>query len=188
MLDGNLVSALLQASVTGAGLILAIYALVTPILEKIIKVRKELIAEKKQKFDELAEKVKNESSDANLRELNNAYKELKELRSFPKFLSYGVALIFMFYLFASIFAFQWLLQSAPPSPVTEVSLLISFGSATGGFFIVGLFTIIEVARTIKVQWKELEKDREEAEKSTSEELEKLREKVERLAKRNINPT
>lgn len=174
MLSETLISVVLEASVTGAGLILAIYTLVTPLLDKIIKVRKELIAEKKQRFDNLAEKIKTERSDVNLRQVNTLYKELKDLRSFPNYLGSGVFVVFLLYTLTLSLAISWFFQPLPKSPITELLLLFAFGGANGGFFVVGIYTIAEVARTMNHEWKKLEKEKEEVEKSTGERLKKLR--------------
>jgi uncharacterized membrane protein (DUF106 family) len=127
MFTEGFVSILLEASLTGAGLILAIYALISSILDKIIDVRKELIAEKKEQFDNFAEKIKTERSDANMKQLNKLNDALKELISFPNFLGVGVVLVFMLYLFVSFLAFQWFTQPINvKSLVTEDSLMVFF--------------------------------------------------------------
>jgi uncharacterized membrane protein (DUF485 family) len=188
MFTEGFVSILLEASLTGAGLILAIYALITSILDKIIKVRKELVAKKKEQFDSFAEKVKTERSDANMKQLNKLNDALKNLIPFPKYFGVGVILVFMLYLFVSFFAFQWFTQPiGSKSVVTEDSMAVCFLVATAGFLLVGVYTITEVARTMRHEWKELEEEKEKAGKSTSEELKKLQETVKRLEKRNINP-
>ena len=175
------VSILLEASLTGAGLILAIYALITPILDKIIKVRKELVAEKKEQFDSFAEKVKTERSDANMNQLNKLNDALKNLIPFPKFFGVGVLFVFMLYIFVSFFAFEWFMQPiVSKSVVTEDAMAISFLVATCGFLFVGLYTISEVARTMKHQWKELEEEKEKAGKATNKELEKIEKDIEEL--------
>jgi uncharacterized membrane protein (DUF485 family) len=121
------VSILLEASLTGAGLILAIYALITPILDKIIKVRKELVAEKKEQFDSFAEKVKTERSDANMKQLNKLNDALKNLIPFPKFFGVGVLSVFMLYIFVSFFAVQWFMQPiVSKGVVTEDAMAIFF--------------------------------------------------------------
>jgi hypothetical protein len=175
MFTEGFVSILLEASITGAGLILAIYALISPILDKVIKVRKELIAAKKEQFDILAEKIKTERSDANMKQLNKLNDALTELTSFPNFLGLGVVLVFMLFLSTSVNAFIWFTQpSNAKSLLTEDTITVSFLSAIGGFFIVGLYTILEVARTMRHEWKELEEEKAKAKKSVNEELQKIK--------------
>ncbi len=51
-----------------------------------------------------------------------------------------------------------------------------------GFYLVGMYAIIEVSRTMRHGWKELEKEKAKAEKSSSEKLEKLEKEIEELEK------
>jgi hypothetical protein len=181
MFTEGFVSILLEASLTGAGLILAIYALISSILDKIIKVRKELIAEKKEQFDSFAEKIKTERSAANMKQLNKLNDALKELIPFPNFLGVGVVLVFMLYLFVSFFAFQWFTQPIDmKSLVTEDFMAVFFLLATGGFFIVGVYTITEVARTMRHEWKELEEEKKKAGSATSEQMERIEKFIKEL--------
>jgi hypothetical protein len=116
-----------------------------------------------------------------MKQLNKLNDALTELISFPNFLGVGVVLVFMLYLFVSFFAFTWFTQPIDAkSLVTEDFMTISFLLATAGFFIVGVYTITEVARTMRHEWKKLEEEKEKAGKTTSEELERIKKDIEEL--------
>lgn len=190
-LSETAVSTLLVASVTGEGLVLAVYALITSISDKIIDTRRELIAENTKKFNQAMEDYKTSKTDANLKLVNKSHNRLKNLYSFPSIFSYGMMFTFAFYIISSTLCFIWfatqeysalfsLPLSASQQNVTEISAMAFFYLATGTFFGVGSFTIVEVATVLKRKWKVLEEEKAKVEKTSSEELEKLRKDIEEL--------
>jgi hypothetical protein len=116
-----------------------------------------------------------------MKQLNKLNDALKELIPFPNFLGVGVVLVFMLYLFVSFFAFQWFTQPIDmKSLVTEDFMAVFFLLATGGFFIVGVYTITEVARTMRHEWKELEEEKKKAGSATSEQMERIEKFIKEL--------
>jgi len=73
MLSETIVSAFLETSITGAGLVLAVYALVTPISEKIFTKRADKLRHLLDDFEKEKSKI---TADAP----NRDFKHLKELR------------------------------------------------------------------------------------------------------------
>ena len=170
------VSTILVASVAGAGLVLAVYTLITSVLDKIIKTRRELIAENERRFDDSFESYRAEKTDANLQRLTESHNRLSELRSFPSILSYGVTFTFVFYFISAINAFLWLTSEEAAS--YEIVQVLFFGLASSLFFGVGIYTIGEVARTIRHEWKSLEEEKEKAERTAGEKLGQFEKDVE----------
>ena len=182
MLAETFVSTILTASVAGAGLVLAVYTLIASLLDKIIKTRRELITEKTRKFNDLLMSYETSNTDANLRQLTESHNQLRTLRSFPKYLSYGMFFSFLFYFFASFFALSWFIIEEPSYEILQI---LFFGLASLVFLSVGIYTIVEVFMAMKHEWRILEKEREEVEKTTSEKLSQLEKDVEYLKRRGI---
>jgi len=97
MLSETTVSTILTASIAGAGLIIAIYALITPMARKIFEERVKLHRKKKKEFDKLMEKINEESSDKDFKRLKTVAKEIKGIKIFPNIL----ALVFLQFLYVT---------------------------------------------------------------------------------------
>jgi hypothetical protein len=160
-------SAILTASITGAGLLIAIYALITPISNKIFRDRVESHRKLKQEFDKMKGKISSESSDKEFKRLQTLASEIKQIEMFPKYLGIGVVLVFFGYISTAIFALTWLV-SPPRESVSELPITIGFFSSTFGFFIVGLYSIYDVYRAMKREYEQMKKEKEEIEKSSKE--------------------
>ena len=197
-LSETAISTLLVASVTGEGLVLAVYALITSISDKIIDTRRELIAENTEKFTKAMDNYEADKTDANLKLVNKSHNRLKNLRSFPSIFSYGMLFAFTFYVVCSTTCFIWFaiqqystLFSLPfpasQQNINEIFAMTFFYLATLTFFAVGIITIAEVARVLQRKWKVLEEEKQKAEKTASDKLTKLEENVERLKRRGISP-
>ena len=177
MLSETFVSSVLTASITGAGLILAVYALITPISRRIFEKRIELLYKKKQKFDKMKEKVSSESSDKDFKRLKTLASEIREIKAFPKYLGLGVIMVFTGYLFTFMICLFWVGASSNTKSTYEPTILIFFFISTIGFFLVGIFAITDVHRAMKKEYEQLKKGQEEVEKDRRE-LEQLRKKME----------
>jgi len=166
MLTETVVSTILQASITGAGLVIAIYALITPIMHKIFEERVKLHDKKKKEFDKLKEKINAESSKKkDFERLTTLSKEIKEIKMFPRYLGVGVFLVFVCYIFATTFAYSWLITSQPARAFAlELWILLFFGISMIGFFIVGMYTIFDVNRAMRGEFEKVKKEKEEIKK------------------------
>jgi len=163
MLTESLASTILTASIAGAGLILAIYALITPISTKLFKERVKLLNEKKKQFDELKAKISSESSKEEFEKLKKLAREIKEIKTFPRYLGDGVLLVFLGYFVTSIFSALWL--SNPSDGTAEVLIPVLFYITTVGFFGVGFYAITDVYRTMRAEYEEIKSKKEEVEES-----------------------
>lgn len=170
MLSETAVSTLLTASITGAGLILAIYALITPLSKKIFDDRVTLLRVKKKEFDRLKVKVSSDSSDKEFERLKKLASEIKKIKTFPKYLGIGVILVFMCY-FVCIYACLSWLTFSDVGEMFEFWIVLSFLIATIGFSFVGIDAVFDVYWAMKGEFEEVKKEKEEVKKD-SEELEK----------------
>lgn len=166
MLTETVVSTILQASITGAGLIIAIYALITPIMHKIFEERVKLHDKKKKEFDKLMKKIDAESSKKkDFKRLTTLANEIKETKMFPRYLGVGVLIVFICYMFAATFAFYRLTVSQPTTIfVLESWIVLFFGFSMLGFLIVGMYTIFDVYKAMRGEFEKVKKEKEEVEK------------------------
>lgn len=168
MLSETFVSIILEASVTGAGLILAIYALITPISRKIFEKRIELLRTKKKEFDKMKKEISSESSKKDLEELKRLALEIQAIRTFPKYLGLGVLMVFLTYFVTVLDCCFWFTAPTNVKSAYEPSILIFFFISTTGFFLVGICAIIDVHQAMKKEYEQLKKEQEEVEKDRKE--------------------
>jgi Flp pilus assembly protein TadB len=145
MLNESILIMLVTASITGAGLILAVYALVTPISSKVFRKRIDLLREKKQKFDQLKKEISPESSDKDFKQLKELQSEIRKIRAFPSYLGAGIFLVFLFYVATALISAVWLF-SPPQNLIAELEVVGMFIFSTFGFLVVGVYTIVDVFR------------------------------------------
>jgi len=89
MLLESHVLAFLQASITGAGLVLAVYALIVPLSRKFFGYRAEAIHEELEELKERIRETDTRVSSKELRELKAIVESIEERRGFPTYLSWG---------------------------------------------------------------------------------------------------
>jgi len=94
MLTETMVLVILQVSITGAGLIMAIYALITPVARSMFTERVELRKKKKEEFDKIKKKISSNSQNSDFKRLETLASEIKKIKTFPKYLGFGVSLVF----------------------------------------------------------------------------------------------
>jgi hypothetical protein len=70
MLSENAVSTLLAVSITGAGLVLAVYALITPISEKVFRERTENLESLLERFEKEKTKLTTDAAYKDFNRLN----------------------------------------------------------------------------------------------------------------------
>lgn len=148
------VSAVLQASITGAGLIIAIYALITPIARKIFEERRNLLLKKKKEFDELKGKLSEESSETDFKKLKILSTEIREIRMYPRYLGFGVFVVFFLYITTACTALGWLVNPLIEDVGRDLPVICLFLISTFGFLFVGIYAIIDVHRTMKKEFEE----------------------------------
>jgi hypothetical protein len=166
MLSESFVSVIMQVSITGAGLILAIYALVAPLSQRIFKERAGKLNKKIQEFEELRDQITPESSGKEIQKLKELKMEIEGTKIFPRYLGIGVAATFLFYMLSLIIALGWLANPVSRPPENELFLMISFLFANILFMFVGFYTLIEVFNVMKKEFEEIKEKQKKIGKYT----------------------
>ena len=170
MLSQDFVLTLLQTSVTGAGLVLAVYALIIPIASRLFKLRAETLTELKEEITKISEKLDTkdtEDTQKRISRLTTISEELSEKISFPDYLSWGILLTFIGYIASTLMCIQWLVN--PSAPITEHIdswLPPIFVATTIIFLIVGIVSINDIYSVMKREFEETKKKIEEAKSKT----------------------
>lgn len=146
MLSEAGVVAILEASITGAGLILAVYALLTPLSSKIFRRRASQLKSKIKEFEETKNNLSPESkSSANeIKKLKNLQEEIEQFRIMPPYFRMEYILVPLFLYFLSvIFALCYLENfGSTSSAIYDFFVFWTFGVASATFFVIGLTAII----------------------------------------------
>lgn len=166
MLTETMVLTILEVSITGAGLIMAIYALITPVARSMFRERVELRKKKKEEFDKIKRKISSNSSDKDFKRLETLASEIKKIKAFPRYLGIGVSFVFSFFTVTAIVSVFWLLF--PEVVAYEITIILFFFLAIGGFFLVGIYALSDVFLTIKREFDSAKKEFEEIEKLEKE--------------------
>jgi hypothetical protein len=151
----------MEASMAGAGLILAIYALIVPMAQRIFKESVEDLNSKITEFEKLKNKITPESDDNELKQLKNLIREIKDLRKFPSYL--GIGVVFTFFLFAISIYFDtlWIITPSPHSTGFDFLVVLLFITATSIFLVVGVGAISRIYKSIKKEFDEITKKQKE---------------------------
>lgn len=155
MLSETAVSAVLQASITGAGLVLAVYALVTPLSHRIFTERAKILDSKIEEFEKQRCELTLDSSDKEIKQLQKLRKEIEQIKIFPRYLGVGIALTFVFYMSSVTFSAFWLLYTDFRALNTEIDIIITFWPANFLFMVVGVLVIFEVFQSMKKEFEEI---------------------------------
>jgi len=164
MLSEAAVSAVLQASITGAGLVLAVYALVTPLSHRIFTERAKILDSKIEEFEKQRCELTLDSSDKEIKQLQELRKEIEQIKIFPLYLGFGVALTFMLYMSSVLVSTGWLLFTDSRVFTTEAEIIGFFHTANILFMAVGILVIYEVFQSMKKEFEEI-KERQKRVKS-----------------------
>ncbi len=82
MLTETVLSTIVQVSITGGGLVLAIYAIVIPFSKKMFTQRVEQLLNQSHQFEKYCQELKPENSDKRLKKLEEISQDIKEKRLF----------------------------------------------------------------------------------------------------------
>lgn len=140
--------ALLQASITGAGLVFAAYALIVTLYDRILRQRADKYANVFSRLYKRMQELSNAKvTDENKTNLVETFSDIKGLnikldsaKSLPKYLRFGIGIIFFGYIVSTFFSVLWLIDL----PNADYPLLFFFTASTILFLIVGLASIREI--------------------------------------------
>jgi len=146
----------MEASITGAGLVLAVYALIIPMSDRIFKELTNEIKVNLIEFDKLKTKITPDSK-KEMKRLNKLRSNMENLKKLPTYLGIGVFITFFLYC-ASIFVDSlWLINSNLPN--SNYFLGNIFIGATIAFFIVGELAIAMVIVPMNNEFEAITKKR-----------------------------
>lgn len=158
MLSEEFVFVLLQASITGAGLVLAIYTLIIPLSRKYFGYRAKDIREEIQELKGKIQKTNTSISQGDLSELRGMLDSIETLRGFPTYLSWTAGATFFLYLGSTLMSLWWILDWNKET--FDNWLPYAFGFATFLFIGIGLYSIKDISNTMKREFEELKRESE----------------------------
>jgi hypothetical protein len=154
MLSQDIILVLLEASISGAGLVLAVYALVIAFSKRLfennltgfisgIKYQNEF-------FDKwFGKKFPNDVSE----KAKGTMLKWLESWTFPSYLRFGFALTFACYLITTLLCISWLAEIQ--RSIVDSTLLFFFTASTIVFLFVGLLSIKDIHRIMRQDYFEL---------------------------------
>jgi hypothetical protein len=171
MIPETLVSSILTASVTGAGLVIAFYALIAHMSDKIFERRFELLDEKNKEVEQIVssgEGFKDENLKTTIDRLEERKRALEELsqeidsiKTFPRYLGPIVAINFGVFLLTALFSLIWLFSSPENrANINDWVIPLLFSVSVGLFAIVGISGIGDAMGTMKDQFEKARKKKE----------------------------
>jgi hypothetical protein len=106
MVSETVIAAIMAASVTGAGLVIAFYALIARMSDRIFSNRLNLLNEPREEIKEITgnlESFNEENLDKTTKRLEELGKQINSMKTYPRYLGPGVLLDFTFFIFTTIF-------------------------------------------------------------------------------------
>jgi hypothetical protein len=156
MLTESVATALLQASITGAGLVLAVYALVLPYANRILRARSLVVQRKMSDFKEAVNRADVTTPDKEMARFENLVTEIRNAGSLPTHLSaFGISLAFIFYDLAALMSLWWLLDWL--KPIFDFWSPVFFGIATIAFLGIGILSVKDIHTLLTEEFKALKK-------------------------------
>jgi len=157
MLNEAILSAAVQCGITGAGLVLAVYALVIPISRKMLTYRAKILRKQMQYFEKQRKNLTPEATKEEFKRLQRRADFIKETKTFPRYLSIGVAFAFSAYLLLAIFAYATLRDPIYFAYEYDMVILFLFVVANFSFLAVGLLTIFDISTTMQKDYERIKK-------------------------------
>jgi hypothetical protein len=150
MPNESLVTSILQASLTGAGLVLAIYALILPISGRLFEMRKREIEHGVHDIKTIVEEIKGIPSLERIEEIRKTAEKLEEKATFPTYLGNGMALSFISFIITCFMSMLWY----DPQYVNYIDgyLMNAFGISVIIFFFVGLLAIKDIYSILNLEY------------------------------------
>jgi ABC-type glycerol-3-phosphate transport system permease component len=153
MLEENLVLALLQTSVAGAGLVLAVYALVIPLWRRISRHRAKAEYRMYEKFKKQVAEVKQPSADQTYT-LKTMLETIERYQNLPAYFSLSIMFTFISYIVSTFLSLAWISYLSYRDTIGQY-LSFFFVLSTLFFMVVGIATIYLVAKALDLESEEL---------------------------------
>lgn len=159
MISETLTSVILSASITGAGLVIAFYALIARLSDRIFEKRFELLGEKNIEIEQIRrdpDAFLEENLKKTTKRLNELSQETDSMRVFPRYLGSIAAFSFVGFIVAACLSLDWLFSSVEARAAMNdwLTPLVFFVSIVL-FGIVGVLGIFDVLGTMKDQFEKL---------------------------------
>jgi len=158
LLSQDFVLSLMQASITGASLVLAIYALILPLTRRLFEQRVLTLRRLVEEFKKWAMEMKTDVKDAE--ELKNLIDKIEAQQSLPTYLGLGIGVTFLGYIASTLMSVGWIIEWN--KPIMDEWLAPVFVLTTLVFLAVGLTSIKDIRGVMKKEFEELKKTVEEA--------------------------
>ena len=155
---------MLTSSVTGAGLVIAFYALIAKMSDNIFECRFELLDEKKREF----QRIRNNPNSFTIENFKSSSSRLKELideidsfRTYPRYLKNGIAFTFALFIVAAFTAFVYLYIYTNVTETLSYLLIGIYLVSIFAFFVIGIYGLYDVNETMTLQFRRLAKKKTE---------------------------
>jgi hypothetical protein len=162
MLADNIVTAVMAASVTGAGLVIAFYALLAHMSGKIFSTRFEQLDERRTQVKQIISNP-DSFSETNLKKTTAKLKELEKqihsMKAFPQYLGAGVIISFALFIVTSFISGVYLTGGRFEG--SDNVIMASFFVSLTIFAGVGIYGISDVNDSILVNFRKLRARKEE---------------------------
>jgi len=166
MLSEAVVTIFLEASITGAGLVLAVYALITPISEKIFKDRAKMLEGLIEQFDKEKSKITVDAPNKDFKRFNQLRAEIKQVRVVPSYWAIGILSTFLLFMVSAFGDTSWLVISADRTSVNEFLIVTFFMLGIILFTFIGGYTIGEILTTMTKEFEDIKKKQKEAKEAS----------------------
>jgi len=157
MLSQDFVLALLQASITGAGLVLAIYTLILPLSRRFLEERARRTIESLERLKQKVAETKIESK-IDAEKIEGLVKEVQTWQTYPVYLSLGIAVTFFGYIASALMSVGWILSEDRASTFYDQWLSLVFVGSTFLFLIIGILSINDISQTMKREFEKFKKE------------------------------
>ncbi|MGA2308051.1 MAG: hypothetical protein ABSG57_00710 [Candidatus Bathyarchaeia archaeon] len=183
MVSETVISVLLEASLTGMGLVLAVYALLTPISTEIFEQRAETLEDLIKKFDEDHSKLTGDSPDDDWKKLRQKQKEINKIRVLPWSFGFGIVVAFALFSLSFILSMFWLGSDIYHTSLMEFSIFLFCSGGWLTFTFVGVSIIAEIVDSLTKKFEGIKKKQKATKKEKTKELEKLKKDIEELKRK-----
>lgn len=161
----------MTASITGAGLVIAYYAFVASMADRIFQRRADKLELKHEEIKKIRENTRAFET-ANLEKTTKKLKTLSddvnEISTFPSYLGYFVFIDFLLFSFSAALAVNWLsTDTAQRADNQWILLAVMFFAAIIVLIFVGGSGIIEVYRTMQDRFEKLKQRKKDVQRDAS---------------------